>query len=184
MSNEEESPEELLETAVEEVSDGEASDWDVLIESARSDRERQRLKDLRVVSRIADVHRSLQDDLLPGPCLAIREPNGVAWYHLLGQDPVSIGRSSTNYIMVQKISLSRMHARVWREGKQYLVEDLGSRNGTWVNGVRLQARHELLDGDEIRIGACRITFRIGGQSQSPGVIKNEGGAAPEPDDQS
>jgi pSer/pThr/pTyr-binding forkhead associated (FHA) protein len=41
----------------------------------------------------------------------------------------------------------------------YVLEDLGSKNGTFVNGTRLARRRRLKDGDEIRLGSVQMTFR-------------------------
>jgi tRNA A-37 threonylcarbamoyl transferase component Bud32 len=60
--------------------------------------------------------------------------------------------------------ISRRHARIWREGETFLVEDLGSVNGTWVNdAIRLgprQPRH-LANGDRLRLGETTLHFLIG-----------------------
>lgn len=45
-------------------------------------------------------------------------------------------------------------------GEDLIVEDLGSKNGTWVNGVRLEAPRALADGDELRVGMGTMTCRV------------------------
>ncbi|HEV3468874.1 MAG TPA: protein kinase [Pyrinomonadaceae bacterium] len=60
--------------------------------------------------------------------------------------------------------ISRRHARIWREGEQFLVEDLGSVNGTWVNdAIRLGPRQPrpLANGDRLRLGETTLHFLIG-----------------------
>ncbi len=53
---------------------------------------------------------------------------------------------------------SRQNTKIFTDGKRFLVEDLGSRNGTFLNGVRLQDPQMLHNGDEIRVGGAIINF--------------------------
>src|SRR3954464_7508525 len=56
--------------------------------------------------------------------------------------------------------ISRQHARVSESGGGYLLEDLGSMNGTFVNGNRLQAPHQLAQGDQIEVGGTRLLAHL------------------------
>jgi pSer/pThr/pTyr-binding forkhead associated (FHA) protein len=71
---------------------------------------------------------------------------------LLTGGSLSVGRQEDNDIVVADRLASRHHARLDREQGQYLVQDVGSRNGTYVNGQRITEAHVLRDGDEIQIG--------------------------------
>jgi len=76
-------------------------------------------------------------------------------------DPgLTLGREAHNTIgMPDNKKASRDHAKVWREGPgRYSVADLGSTNGTLVNGVRITKRERLRAGDEIAIG--RVALRL------------------------
>lgn len=64
-----------------------------------------------------------------------------------------LGRSSEAHVSLDDASLSRQHARVLRADDGFYVEDLGSKNGTFVNGRRIHGRVRLQDGDRISIGA-------------------------------
>ena len=66
--------------------------------------------------------------------------------------PVVIGRGREADIRLASAGISRAHARVYKEKGRYYVQDLGSRNGTFVNGARVDHR-DLKVGDEIHIGA-------------------------------
>ena len=57
-------------------------------------------------------------------------------------------------------AVSRRHARLNRRGEHWYVRDMGSTNGTWVNGRRLAAEEEALlgQGDEIELGGVRLLF--------------------------
>lgn len=62
-----------------------------------------------------------------------------------------IGRSPDCDIILPDRQVSRRHARIFRRGDNYFVEDLGSKNGTWVNGQPVREPVRLEDGDEIQI---------------------------------
>lgn len=71
--------------------------------------------------------------------------------------PLVIGRADDCGLTIANSSVSRHHCRVFREDAGYVVEDLGSTNGTFVNGER--ARHfPLRDGDRLRVGNCELKF--------------------------
>lgn len=74
--------------------------------------------------------------------------------------PVVIGRMPGCEIVLADPNVSRRHAEVRDEGGRWVVSDLGSTNGTKVNGVRLAAPQELAPGDEIRVGATSIRFEV------------------------
>src|SRR3954470_22032176 len=62
---------------------------------------------------------------------------------------------------------SRQHARVMRSGEGYVIEDLGSMNGTFVNGNRLQAPHQLADGDQIEVGGTHLMAQLPQSDATP-----------------
>jgi phosphoserine phosphatase RsbU/P len=72
-------------------------------------------------------------------------------------DVCVLGRSRACNIYIGEPTVSRQHARITRDGTRYVIEDLGSGNGTQVN-QRVIKRHILQNGDEIRI--CDATFRF------------------------
>lgn len=69
----------------------------------------------------------------------------------------SIGRSAENHIRLVKAGVSRKHAVIRLTERGFLLEDLGSQNGTFVNGSRVPT-HNLVDGDEIWIGDVKVRF--------------------------
>jgi DNA-binding winged helix-turn-helix (wHTH) protein len=71
-----------------------------------------------------------------------------------------IGRGEDAAIQIDSPGVSRHHARVLVKGDEATLEDLGSKNGTSLNGTRMSAPHRLRDGDEIRLGALVLTFLI------------------------
>ena len=67
-----------------------------------------------------------------------------------------IGRRSDCQIFVPDMRVSRQHARLWQDGDAWQIEDLGSNNGTFVNGVKVQAATAVRHDDEILIANNRI----------------------------
>jgi pSer/pThr/pTyr-binding forkhead associated (FHA) protein len=77
--------------------------------------------------------------------------------HPLMLERTTIGRSRDNSIHLADERVSRRHARIDLEQGTFVINDLDSANGTFVNGQRIQ-RHRLRSGDEIRIGDTRLGF--------------------------
>ncbi len=73
----------------------------------------------------------------------------------------TIGRSPDAAIPIDSPGISRHHARIVVEKGEAVLEDLGSKNGTLVDGSRITAPCRLVDGNEIRLGAVVMTFRTG-----------------------
>ena len=88
----------------------------------------------------------------------------------LGGGELTIGRTPGNDIVIDNVGVSRRHAvmRV-QDGKAFL-EDLGSANGTFVRGQKIE-RHELQDGDEIAIVKHRLVYRIPKDSEAPSRVE-------------
>lgn len=77
----------------------------------------------------------------------------------LARSEIIIGRDPGVDLTIPSVAVSRRHARLTREGDAYMLEDLGSSNGTYLNGERLTARRPLTSGDKIRFGkAVTITY--------------------------
>ncbi len=78
----------------------------------------------------------------------------------LYKDVITIGRLEDNDICLQDTLISKHHARVIAHQSAYLLEDLGSSNGTFVNGERITS-HLLSDGDVVYLGDTTLTFWSG-----------------------
>lgn len=70
----------------------------------------------------------------------------------LTRPEIIIGRDPNVDLTIPSPAVSRRHARLIRQGEGYLLEDLGSSNGTYLNGERLLEQRELKTGDQIRFG--------------------------------
>ncbi len=77
----------------------------------------------------------------------------------LAQGSNVIGRTADAAVPIDRTEVSRCHARILVQGTTATVEDLGSKNGTFLNGQRLQQPSVLNDGDEIWIGRSIARFR-------------------------
>lgn len=79
-------------------------------------------------------------------------------FRLAAPAQVILGRSSSNDIAIRSEKASRQHARVWSTENGWVIEDLGSRNGTLVQGRRIDSPCTLRDGDKIQIAGFSIQF--------------------------
>jgi hypothetical protein len=71
---------------------------------------------------------------------------------MLDRDWLTVGRDPSNDIVINDPQVSRQHLRITRQGQMVVIEDLGSTNGTFANGVRLTGPHVLSNGDVIGLG--------------------------------
>jgi DNA-binding winged helix-turn-helix (wHTH) protein len=71
-----------------------------------------------------------------------------------------IGRGTDAAVQLDSPGVSRHHARVVVSGRTATLQDLHSKNGTYLNGTRMSGSSALADGDEIRLGSVVLTFRI------------------------
>ena len=71
-----------------------------------------------------------------------------------------VGRAPDATIQIDSPGISRVHARILVHNGGATLEDLGSKNGTYVNGARIAAPYLLVDGHEIRLGTIVLTFRV------------------------
>src|SRR5438067_4092039 len=97
-------------------------------------------------------------------------PRGPARLLLLGAAPPAefglagsdvLGRSMQATVRITDREVSRKHSQIDRDGHDYVLRDLGSSNGTFVNGQRILGPMRLKDGDEVLIGASRLKFHLG-----------------------
>jgi predicted component of type VI protein secretion system len=87
----------------------------------------------------------------------------------LTKDVMAIGREANNDITIQDTEISRNHARISRKSGAYVLEDLGSTNGTFVNKQRLMAPRALVPGDEIGLGT-NVVVTLQGEGAAATVV--------------
>jgi pSer/pThr/pTyr-binding forkhead associated (FHA) protein len=82
-----------------------------------------------------------------------------SWRHALDVDRTTVGKADENDVpLPDDATASHLHAVLERFAAGWCVTDLGSSNGTWINGERIWASRRLHHGDEIRIGQTRLLF--------------------------
>lgn len=105
-----------------------------------------------------EVYATTEHSIAGIPPGTLIYPDGYR-YELLAMSPdgIVLGRDDASDIVIDDDLASRNHARLRPSGRGWIVEDLGSTNGTRVNGFRSNAQL-LLDGDKVTIGATVFTF--------------------------
>jgi pSer/pThr/pTyr-binding forkhead associated (FHA) protein len=99
-----------------------------------------------------------------------------SWRFSLQADRTTVGQAAENDIaLAEDPTASHLHAILERFPAGWCVTDLGSSNGTWVNGERIWSSRRLRHGDEIRLGQTRLIFR---DSVSAVAAQTEVEAAP------
>jgi hypothetical protein len=76
---------------------------------------------------------------------------------LITAEGASIGRSAASEIFLDDVTVSRTHATVVKNGKDFILKDSGSLNGTYINNVSI-SEHTLVSGDEFQIGKFHLLF--------------------------
>ena len=95
------------------------------------------------------------------PDLIVKYPDRAPDTFPLGRLRITIGRSARNDLCIPDPFASRVHAEVRREGDQYILQDLGSANGTLYNGETVESAVPLTSGGRIQIGETEIVFDDG-----------------------
>jgi hypothetical protein len=107
-----------------------------------------------------DESGTLEDLGVKGPALVVRSGGGrVGETFPVEAERTLIGRSPDCEIFLDDVTVSRKHAVLHHRDDAFLVEDLGSLNGTFLNKERIESG-ELSDTDELQIGKYRLTFHL------------------------
>jgi hypothetical protein len=108
--------------------------------------ERTRQVARRSLGRLVVIRRG-QTELLPGQAIPLAVITGL-------------GRAPTNTVVLSEPFASNEHARLYRRDGRWWLEDLGSRNGTQLNGERLHARAIVVTGDVLGIGGVQMRIEL------------------------
>jgi pSer/pThr/pTyr-binding forkhead associated (FHA) protein len=94
----------------------------------------------------------------PLPALHVRRgPRVGSWFGLTPNGVSVLGRRADCDIVLPSVTVSRRHAEIRPEPGRFLLVDLGSLSGSYVNGHAVESA-VLTDGDDVAIGMCRLTF--------------------------
>ena len=116
----------------------------------------------RAIENLSAEERSVINELGDSNALLLvqKGPNAGARY-LLNHDHVTVGRNPASDIFLDDVTVSRKHAQFERNGGGFSVRDVGSLNGTYVNG-ELAENTELINGDSVQIGKYRLLYMTNG----------------------
>jgi len=108
--------------------------------------------------------------------LTVQPAVGDAFERRVENATLTIGRSSRADLVLSDALLSREHARIYRDGNTWTIEDLHSRNGTRLNGELVTEPKRIRRGDVVTLGGCTLTIGVGLEQQSTptpsgGVLK-------------
>jgi hypothetical protein len=111
-----------------------------------------------------EEHAGAVDALPPGSALLVvkRGPNAGSRF-LLDQDVTTAGRHPDSDIFLDDVTVSRRHAEFRREAGGFVVHDVGSLNGTYVNRQRIDVA-ALAGGDEVQVGKFRLLYLAGART--------------------
>jgi pSer/pThr/pTyr-binding forkhead associated (FHA) protein len=119
----------------------------------------------------SDLDLTLQQESLPMvinaanvPRLAVFTAEGVREVSLENVDDLTLGRADDNQVVIESSKVSRHHARLLRKGDIFVLRDLDSTNGTWLQGRRVDEGF-LQDGDALRLGNAKIVYKSGFSSE-------------------
>jgi pSer/pThr/pTyr-binding forkhead associated (FHA) protein len=110
----------------------------------------------------------------PAMLLLKEGPSGHNQWRL-NKDEITLGREQDCDIVLDDRQVSRRHACIRRQGDSYILEDLHSKNGTFISDQPIEAPTELKDGDEITVALSFRLIFIGPDSTKPLLLEDEAG---------
>src|SRR3954465_9694703 len=115
------------------------------------------------------------------PDLIVKYPDRSPDTFPLGRLRITIGRSARNDLCIPDPFASRVHAEVRREGDQYILQDLGSANGTLYNGSTVEGSVPLTSDGRIQIGETEIVYNDGNVAAGMATMITDQTASPAPE---
>jgi hypothetical protein len=106
----------------------------------------------------AEEHEAIASLPSRSALLVVRRGPNVGARFLLDADVTTVGRHPEADIFLDDVTVSRRHSDFLRDGTGFVVKDLGSLNGTYLGGERINGTAQLTDGAEVQIGKYRLTF--------------------------
>lgn len=114
------------------------------------------------------------------PHITVRDAFGNQREVEISRTPFTLGRQSDNDLVLLDSRISRRHASILKDGDSYVLEDAGSRHGTFVNGKKVEASCRLKSGDQISLGVTDTYSLAFGVEEAvlPGLLEKLEKAAP------
>ena len=110
--------------------------------------------------------------------LEVSKPSGRELVPLTGQR-VTLGKASTNAVSLEHDpTVSRLHAILENHGSAWSIRDVGSRNGTYINGEKIDAERVLRSGDELRVGKSQLVYSGGQAGRRTALTKQQSSPTP------
>jgi hypothetical protein len=106
----------------------------------------------------AEEHEAIASLPSRSALLVVRRGPNIGARFLLDADTTTVGRHPEADIFLDDVTVSRRHSDFLRDGTSFVVKDLGSLNGTYLNGERITGTAPLSDGAEVQVGKFRLTF--------------------------
>jgi len=100
-------------------------------------------------------------DLAEGPVLVVRKGHEVGERFYIDRPKLTVGRDPESDIFLNDITVSRQHAEIEFGGGEVVIKDVGSLNGTYVNGVLVDSAR-LSPGDIVQVGTFQMIYAAGG----------------------
>ena len=94
------------------------------------------------------------------PLLVVIRGTNAGSRFALDETITTIGRHPDSTVFLDDVTVSRRHAQVSRADGRFVLSDVGSLNGTYVNGERVDV-HDLSEGDQLQVGKYRLVFAFG-----------------------
>ncbi len=107
------------------------------------------------------------------PKLLISLPDAGEVVHELSESTVTIGRVEDNALQIDDASVSSHHAEIRKTGAGYVLKDLGSTNGTFINGEPLSGEHTLEAGDRVVFGKIEASYATEESERSKPLPREE-----------
>jgi two-component system, cell cycle response regulator len=120
-------------------------------------------------TRVTTVTQSEPKAAAGNDCVVViytKEPTLLGKRFVLDRRRLRVGRGSDNDIMLDGDSVSRRHAYFERGGEKWVIVDDHSTNGTYVNEVQIEGRHELANNDRIKVGPTILKYLSGADAEA------------------
>ena len=97
--------------------------------------------------------------------ITVATSDGRSFVRPIDKDEFTVGRDSRNHLVLGDRQVSKFHCKILARGGQFIVQDLGSSNGTLINGIRMGGEVVVSTGDRLRLGPYELIFATHGDGE-------------------